>query len=227
VAVRRAKETTLLSARSLDGVLRWVRHARRSLARGPAARAPLWMTEAGHALYGGEPGLSDTWLSTPWWLDQLGLAAHAGVQAVFRQTLVGGDYGLLDQNDHSPRPDYFATVLWKTRMGPVTLAKPRIEGRDRKLRAWHQGRADGSSTLLLVNLNRRKAVQVDVRANIRGVLVLEPLDGPTSRTAVLNGVPLTAETGLKAIKAAGAGTPWDGPVKLPPLACAFVELVTT
>jgi heparanase 1 len=224
VAVRRAKESTLLSARSLDGMLRWIRHARRSLARGPGARAPLWITEAGHALYGGEPGLSDTWLSTPWWLDQLGLSAHAGVQAVFRQSLVGSDYGLLDQNDHSPRPDYFATLLWKTRMGPSVMEKPVVEGRDRRLRAWHQGRADGSSTLLLVNLHRRKTVFADVRANVRGVLVLEPLDGSTSRTAVLNGLPLTAETGLKTVKAAGGGTPWTGPVKLPPLACAFVDL---
>jgi len=224
VAIRRAKETTLLSARSLDGMLRWIRHARRSLARGPAARAPLWITEAGHALYGGEPGLSDTWLSTPWWLDQLGMAAHAGVQAVFRQSLVGSDYGLLDQRDHSPRPDYFATLLWKTRMGPLVMARPRVEGRDRKLRAWHHGRADGGSTLLLINLNRRKTVDVDVHGKVGGVLVLEPLDGPTSKTAVLNGVPLTAATGLKTVKNARAGTPPDGPVKLPPLACAFVEL---
>ncbi len=156
VAVRRAKEATLLNARNLDGALRWVRHGRQSLSRGAAASAPLWITEAGHALYGGEPGMSDTWLSTPWWLDQLGLLAHAGVEAVFRQSLVGGDYGLLNPGDFSPRPDYFASLLWKTRMGPLVLGKPGVEGPDRRLRAWHHGREDGSSTVLLVNLHRRR-----------------------------------------------------------------------
>ena len=224
VAVRRAKEATLLNARSLDGVLRWIRHARKSLSRGRAANAPLWITEAGHALYGGEPGISDTWLSTPWWLDQLGLLAHAGVEAVFRQSLVGGDYGLLDPEDFSPRPDYFASVLWKTRMGPLVLGKPTVEGKDRRLRAWHHGRADGTSCLLLVNLHRRRWASVTVNGDIRGVLVLEPEGELNSGTAVLNGVPLRGAEGLKTILGAGPGVLVRGAIDLPPLGCAFVEL---
>jgi heparanase 1 len=223
VAVRRARETTLLNARSLDGALRWVRHGRKSLARGPAAKAPLWLTEAGHALYGGEPGLSDTWLSTPWWLDQLGLLAHAGVEAVFRQSLVGGDYGLLGE-DFSPRPDYFASVLWKARMGPLVHPKPEVSGPDRRLRAWHHGRPDGTSCLLLVNLHRRRWASVTVPGDVRGVLVLEPEESLRSQTAVLNGVPLRGAAGLAAVQGCGAGPFVPGPVHLPPLGCAFVEL---
>jgi len=224
VAVRRAKEATLLNARNLDGVLRWIRHGRKSLSRGRAANAPLWITEAGHALYGGEPGISDTWLSTPWWLDQLGLLAHAGVEAVFRQSLVGGDYGLLDPQDFSPRPDYFASLLWKTRMGSLVFAKPRVEGSDRRLRAWHHGRPDGTSCLLLVNLHRRRWASVTLAADTRGVLILEPEGSLNSGTAVLNGVPLRKENGLETIRAAGAGPVVRGTVDLPPLGCAFVEL---
>lgn len=224
VAVRRAKETTLLNARVLNGSLRWIRHARRSLSRGPAAGAPLWITEAGHALYGGEPGISDTWLSTPWWLDQLGLWAHAGVHTVFRQSLVGGDYGLLDPTDFAPRPDYFASVLWKQRMGDLVHAQPLVSGPDHRLRAWHHSRPDGSSCVLLINLHRRRWAAVDVAGEMEGALVLQPEGDFHSRTALLNGVPLTGRAGLKAVLAAGAGPLVPGPIALPPLACAFVEL---
>ena len=62
------------------------------------------MTETGHALYGGEPGLSDTYLSSIWWLDQLGLLAREGVSRVFRQSLVGSDYGLSTRTASSRGP---------------------------------------------------------------------------------------------------------------------------
>lgn len=56
-------------------------------------------------------------LSSIWWLDQLGLLAREVVSRVFRQSLVGSDYGLLDQNSFAPRPDYYASFLWKRLMG--------------------------------------------------------------------------------------------------------------
>ena len=224
VAIRRAKQSTLLNSRSLNGTLRWIRHARKSLSRGPAAAAPLWITEAGHALYGGEPGISDTWLSTPWWLDQLGLLAHAGVETVFRQSLVGSDYGLLDPETFSPRPDYFASLLWKRRMGPLVYGRPKVEGSDRRLRAWHHGRPDGSSCLLLVNLHQKRWASVEVAGDVRGMLILEPEGSLASGTAVLNGVPLRGKSGLKTVLATGAGSFFPGAIDLPPLGCAFVEL---
>jgi heparanase 1 len=221
VAVRRAKPTNLLNSRALDGSLRWVRYARRCLSRGPGSGAPVWLTETGHALYGGQPGVSDTWLSTPWWLDQLGLLAHAGVETVFRQSLVGGDYGLLDRDDLAPRTDYFASLLWKRKMGPLVFAAPKVEGPDRRLRAWHHGRADGTSCLLLVNLHRRRSVAVNIEGTGLGTHILGPEGGLDSPTAVLNGVPLRGKEGLKAVLAGGRGLP--GPVTIPPLGCAFVE----
>jgi heparanase 1 len=226
VAVRRARETNLLNARALDGALRWIRYAQRSLSRGPGARAPVWITETGHALYGGEPGVSDTWLSTPWWLDQLGLLAQAGVEAVFRQSLVGGDYGLLDRETLAPRPDYWASLLWKKTMGPLVFPAPQIEGPDRRLRAWHHGRPDGTSCLLLINLHTKRSVRAHITGSNLGTQILEPevppgAEGLASKTAVLNGVVLDPETGRETVLAPPAGRP--GPVVLPPLGCAFVE----
>ncbi len=92
LANRRASERMLLSPRRLDSV----RRLSRSISHAARGRQ-VWVTESGHALYGGERGLSDTYLSSLWWLDELGLLAREGVARVFRQSLVGADYGLLDQ----------------------------------------------------------------------------------------------------------------------------------
>lgn len=221
VAVRRAREGTLLSARTLDGARRWITYARKALSRGAAAEAPLWVTETGHALYGGEPGLSDTWLSTPWWLDQLGLMAHEGVETVFRQSLVGGDYGLLAEGTFAPRPDYFASLLWKAHMGPRVHARPRVEGPDRRLRAWHHEDETGSG-VLLINLSRTKEARADLGSRPKTVKVLEPLGGPTSRTAVLDGLSLTGPGALARV--GDPGRTESGTVDLPPLACAFIRM---
>lgn len=222
VAVRRAKETTLLNARNLNGVLRWMNHAKKALGNGPVPNAEIWLTEAGHALYGGQPGVSDTWLSTPWWLDQLGLLAVSGASGVFRQSLVGGDYGLLDPADFSPRPDYFASLLWKTRMGPLVHAPPVVTGRDRRLRAYHHSRPDGTRTVLLINLHRRRSALVDLGPGPFQVRLLEAVGGFASRRAALNGMELTRHSGLQL----ALHTPpleQSGELELPPLSCAFVD----
>ena len=39
-----------------------------------------------------------------------------------RQTLSGSDYGLIDDATLTPRPDYWASVLWKRLMGTTVLA---------------------------------------------------------------------------------------------------------
>ena len=142
LADRRATEKRLLVPRRLDSV---GKHARslRALAGGREC----WMTETGHALYGGEPGLSDTYCSSLWWLDQLGVLAREGTSRVFRQSLTGADYGLLDQAGFAPRPDYYASFLWKRLMGTEVFQSPKIEGPDNRLRAYrHSSVLDGDSS---------------------------------------------------------------------------------
>lgn len=220
IAVRRAQPTSLLAARALDEPRRWIRRARRALSRGPAAGAPLWITETGHALYGGQRGLSDTWASSLWWLDQLGLMAQEGVAAVFRQSLVGGDYGLLDPVTFEPRPDYWATLLWKERMGDEALAAPEVTGPDRRLRVWAH-RKQGATVLLLINLHRSRSVCADVGDQGWLRWTLAPVGGLLSRNVLLNGTRLDAG-GFSS--AAGPGLPGSGPLELAPLTCTFVEL---
>lgn len=66
--------------------------------------------ETGSAYGGGAPGLSDRYVAGFLWLDKLGMAARLGVDVVVRQSLSGGNYGLLDP-EMEPLP-VSRSALW-------------------------------------------------------------------------------------------------------------------
>lgn len=67
---------------------------------------PSWIGETSSAYGGGAPGLSDRFVASFNWLDKLGLSAKLGVDVVVRQSIVGGDYALLDER-YEPNPVTF------------------------------------------------------------------------------------------------------------------------
>jgi heparanase 1 len=236
-ANRRAGEKTLLAPRRLDAVLRPARKIRKA-ARG----REIWITETGHALYGGEPGLSDTYLSTLWWLDELGLLAGEGVSRVFRQSLTGSDYGLLDQISFEPRPDYYASFLWKKLMGPLVYERPKVEGVDKRIRVYCHSRKGKrkSLCLLLINLLNAESL-VELPGAVSERYVLSPEGAVTSSRVLLNGVLATEDLlrgwgKMKVEKKYRAKSEWPGEVdasgtlgggrkiRLPPYGAAFITL---
>ncbi len=112
VAVRRAGLEVMLRPEHLAEIERWATEVVQARDRFEPG-AELWMTETGNAQCGGEPGVSSRFVSSLWWMDQLGRLARRNHQVVVRQTLVGSDYGLLDPETLRPRPDYHASLLWK------------------------------------------------------------------------------------------------------------------
>jgi len=81
---------------------------------------PLWVTETAGAACGGNPWGS-TFLDSFRYLDQLGRLARSGVQVIAHNTLASSDYGLLDENTLTPRPNYWSALLWRRLMGPAVL----------------------------------------------------------------------------------------------------------
>jgi heparanase len=81
---------------------------------------PLWITETADAACGGNPW-SSSFLDSFRYLDSLGRMAKRQVQVVMHNTLAASDYGLLEEKDFTPRPNYWAALLWRKLMGTVVL----------------------------------------------------------------------------------------------------------
>ncbi|TVR90332.1 MAG: glycoside hydrolase [Spirochaetaceae bacterium] len=169
IATRRARPYTLLNPRNLDGLGRNARRVRR-LCRRYLPAAELWLGETGHAQCGGEPGISDRFISSLWWLDTLGQMALSGHSQVVRQALIGGDYGLINFRTGEPNPDYWATLLWNSLMGEMVYrVKQRGRGSQR-LRVYlhsHPLRPK-ALTLLVINLDRKREGVLQLPSTLSG-----------------------------------------------------------
>ena len=115
----------------------------------------LWLGETGNAQCGGVPAVSDRWAGSMWWIDQLGLMARNGEPVMIRQTLSGSDYGLLDDTTLKPRPDYWASVLWKRLMGIKVLD---ISNDDANMRIYGHCHPTEGVTFVAINLHQDKSI---------------------------------------------------------------------
>ena len=123
----------------------------------------LWITETADAACGGNPWAS-TFLDTFRYLVEHASLARRGVKVIMHNTLASSDYGLLDQNTLEPRPNYWATVLWRKLMGPTVLdpqvpATPNIYAYAQCL----EGRR-GGVTLLIINADRQRSFDLNLAA---------------------------------------------------------------
>ncbi len=164
IAVRRAYPSRLLNPKNLDEVKHWAQQIKQ-WRDGYAPGKPIWLGETGNAQFGGQPGLSDVYLGGLWWMDQLGLLARSGHDTVVRQSLTGMNYGMIDDLDLSPRPDYWNSLLWKHLMG-TRVYDVKVSGdKSGKLRAYaHSSAGDywGSLTVLLINLDNQRNAAVSL-----------------------------------------------------------------
>lgn len=68
--------------------------------------------------------LGSWFLDTFRYLDQAGRLAKQGVQVVAHNTLVASDYGLLDDNTLTPKPNWWGALLWRELMGTFVSSWP-------------------------------------------------------------------------------------------------------
>uniref|UniRef100_A0A2P2K6Q1 Heparanase-2 n=3 Tax=Rhizophora mucronata TaxID=61149 RepID=A0A2P2K6Q1_RHIMU len=144
---------------------------------GPWASA--WVGEAGGAYNSGGPHVSDTFINSFWYLDQLGMAAMHNTRAYCRQTLIGGNYGLLNTTTFLPNPDYFSALLWHRLMGKSVLAVHSYASPF--LRSYaHCSKGRGGITLLLINLSNQTNFIINVQNKMNSNLHVEEAVGRES-----------------------------------------------
>jgi heparanase len=144
---------------------------------------PLWITETADAACGGNKWAS-TFTDTFRYLNQLGTLAQRGVQVVMHNTLDSIDYGLWDERDYKPRPNFWAAVLWRRLMGTTVLQPGASPSPDLYLYAHCLRGKSGGVALLVINASSSQQILNIPKTSQRYTLTAPQLD---SRNVQLNG----------------------------------------
>ncbi|XP_073047276.1 heparanase-like protein 3 [Primulina eburnea] len=184
----------ILDPSYLDGESQQLRSLQQIL-NSSSASTVAWVGEAGGAYNSGRNLVTNAFVFSFWYLDQLGMASSYDTKSYCRQSLIGGNYGLLDTVTFVPNPDYYSALLWHRLMGRNVLSTSFIG--TNKLRAYvHCSKKSSGITLLLINLDNSSAVEVGLSdlvnryedKMIREEYHLTAKDGDLhSRTMLLNG----------------------------------------
>jgi len=101
-------------------------------------RMGVWMGETGGAYNSGHNETSNAFIYAFWYLQVLGGFAAKGHYGFCRQTLIGGNYELVDKVSHVPNPDYYALRLFNKLMSGKILDANVSEGIAGEVTAWAQ-----------------------------------------------------------------------------------------
>ncbi|KAK4479403.1 hypothetical protein RD792_014916 [Penstemon davidsonii] len=123
-----------------------------------------WVGESGGVYNSGAKDISDTFVNSFWYLDQLGMAATYNTKIYCRQSFIGGFYGLLNVTTFVPNPDYYSALLWHRLMGKGVLAVKSYASP--YLRAYgHCTKERAGMTVLLINLSNQTEYNVDIQSS--------------------------------------------------------------
>ncbi|XP_076918022.1 heparanase-like protein 3 [Bidens hawaiensis] len=132
-----------------------------SILKTSATSASAWVGEAGGAYNSGHNLVTNAFVFSFWYLDQLGMSSVYDTKTYCRQTLIGGNYGLLNTTTFEPNPDYYSALLWQHLMGRNVLSS-NFNG-TKKIRSYaHCAKESKGITLLLINLDSKAAVDVSL-----------------------------------------------------------------
>ncbi|KAK3148012.1 hypothetical protein QOZ80_3BG0289510 [Eleusine coracana subsp. coracana] len=135
--------------------------------------ASAWVSESGGVFNNGGLLVSNTFINSIWYLDQLGMASKYNTKVFCRQTLIGGNYGLLDTQTFLPNPDYYSALLWHQLMGNGVLSVD--INAPRRVRAYaHCRKQQQGITLLLINLSNTTRYYISLQNDINVSLEKRP-----------------------------------------------------
>ncbi len=181
---------------------------------------PIWLTETGETACGGDPWASD-FIDTFRYLNQLGSLARRGVQVVMHNTLNASDYALIDEATLTPRPNYWAAVLWRRLMGTTVLNAGESHAAGLYLYAHCLRNKPGGVAILAINADKSGANDVELPVkSMRYSLTSSDL---MSSTVQLNGVELalTSDGDLPPINGVAQRA---GHVSLSPASITFLAI---
>ncbi|ESQ31810.1 hypothetical protein EUTSA_v10003960mg [Eutrema salsugineum] len=166
-------ENRILDPKYLSGISGKFKNVDQTIQEhGPWAAA--WVGEAGGASNSGGRQVSETFINSFWYLDQLGMSSMHNTKVYCRQALVGGFYGLLEKETFVPNPDYYSALLWHRLMGKGVLGVQ--TNASEYLRTYvHCSKGTAGITILLINLSKQTTFTVGVSNGVKVILQAEPM----------------------------------------------------
>ncbi|KAG0458470.1 hypothetical protein HPP92_023627 [Vanilla planifolia] len=212
----------------LDGTAQTFRDVANTVKEfGPWSAA--WVGEAGGAYNSGGRNVSDTYVNSFWYLDQLGMTSTFDHKVYCRQALIGGNYALLNNITFAPNPDYYS--LETTHNGSPYL------------RAYtHCSKDQEGVTILLINMSNSTGFDVSITDDLnmyptqysststpsggqREEYHLTPKDGNIqSKVMLLNGEPLMLTTSGDVPQMNPISSNSSAPLRIAPLSIAFARI---
>uniref|UniRef100_A0A1J3D3Z1 Heparanase-like protein 3 n=1 Tax=Noccaea caerulescens TaxID=107243 RepID=A0A1J3D3Z1_NOCCA len=151
----------------------------KNIIRNSATKVVAWVGESGGAYNSGRNLVSNAFVYSFWYLDQLGMAAKYDVKTYCRQSLIGGNYGLLNTTNFTPNPDYYSALIWRRLMGRNALFTS-FSG-TKKIRSYtHCARQSKGITVLLMNLDNTTTVLAKVELNNTNIFSLRHTENKKS-----------------------------------------------
>ncbi|KAK4724942.1 hypothetical protein R3W88_027721 [Solanum pinnatisectum] len=133
--------------------------------RNSGTSAVAWVGESGGVYNSGRNLVSNSFVSSFWYLDQIGMSATFDTKTYCRQTLVGGNYGLLNTTTFHPNPDYYGALLWHRLMGRNVLST-HFQGM-KKLRSYaHCSKSSEGIALMLINMHGSTTVNISLSVTL-------------------------------------------------------------
>ena len=204
----------------IDGALTYMRGLRDAHAPGRA----LWVDEFGNTACGGVVGYSNTFAASFYYLNALGTMARGGVRVATRWTLAGPQpYALVEETTLTPRPDYWAALLWRRLMGTQVLA-PRVKDPPATLRTYSSCTLGGHGGVTTLALNTDRTASAKIRLAGLGAIgagVYRVTGGLGSEQVALNDRPLALAANDRLPRFSPARVK-DGTVTLAPASYAFI-----
>ena len=128
----------------------------------------LWDGEAALTGSSGKPGLTNVFTSSFWYINTMASFAQAGIGLVSRQTLVGGDYELIDKATFTPNPDYWALLLWHRLSGTTALRSDWLKCGEiclKCLRTYSRKSLKGRKLTIVINFCVQQSFAINIRRN--------------------------------------------------------------
>src|SRR5207245_6733179 len=139
----------------------------------------LLITGTADAACGGNPWAS-TFLDTFRYVIEHASLARRGIKVIMHNTLAASDYGLLDQNTFEPRPNYWATLLWRKLMGTTVLDPQVSVAPNTYAYAQCLKGQRGGVMLLIINADRQRSFDLNLpTASERYTLTAKKLEDTT------------------------------------------------